>query len=45
MKNPCETCTRVKDPGNCENKNCRTWREWFVQKWNEMQGRVWPKGD
>lgn len=45
MKNPCLTCTRVKDPSECSNKSCPTWQEWFVQKWNEMQGRVWPKGD
>lgn len=36
-KNPCLTCTRVKDPHNCENKNCREWREWFVRKWEELR--------
>ena len=34
---PCLTCTRVKDPANCENKSCQTWREWFLKKWGELR--------
>lgn len=30
---PCLTCTRVEDPGNCENKLCRPWRRWFLAQW------------
>ena len=33
---PCLTCTRVKNPKNCENKNCQEWREWFIKKWSEL---------
>ena len=32
-QSPCKSCTRVKDPLNCENKNCATWREWFSARW------------
>lgn len=33
---PCLTCTKVKDPENCENKSCKEWREWFLKKWGEL---------
>ena len=34
---PCDTCTRVKDPKNCENKQCQVWRNWFLRKWEELR--------
>lgn len=34
---PCKTCTRVKDPKKCENKVCREWQAWFIQKWDELR--------
>lgn len=37
-KSPCETCTRVKDPGNCENKRCKDWEVWFLKRWAEIHG-------
>lgn len=30
---PCKVCSRVKDPENCENKNCKVWRDWFCERW------------
>ena len=39
MQSPCKTCTRVKDPTNCENKTCLPWRKWFLRKWAELQAR------
>lgn len=30
---PCLTCTRVKDPDSCENKNCKLWKAWFLRRW------------
>lgn len=30
---PCLRCSRVEDPANCENKNCRLWRMWFLSRW------------
>lgn len=36
--NPCLYCTRVKDPGNCENKNCKTWQKWFLARWELIRG-------
>ncbi|MBQ7341013.1 MAG: hypothetical protein IJW41_02460 [Oscillospiraceae bacterium] len=30
---PCLTCTRVRDPENCENKGCKVWRQWFIKRW------------
>ncbi len=30
---PCVFCTRVRNPEDCENKNCPQWRAWFLAKW------------
>ncbi len=30
---PCLRCTRVKDPRQCENKQCKPWRQWFLGRW------------
>lgn len=35
---PCVLCTRVKDPGNCENKNCKVWQKWFLARWELIRG-------
>lgn len=37
-KSPCRSCTRVKDPGNCENKCCRVWNQWFLKSWADIHG-------
>ena len=37
MNKPCITCTRVTDPANCENKDCRLWQRWYVETWNQMR--------
>ena len=37
---PCTTCVRVKDPANCENKKCRDWSEWFLERWEAMRQSV-----
>ena len=39
-QSPCLTCKRVKDPRNCENKSCKLWRDWFLDRWQEMRCRV-----
>ena len=39
---PCSECTRVGNPGKCENKDCPTWREWFLKKWSEIHN-YWRK--
>ena len=36
--NPCLTCTRVKKPQDCENKNCKVWQKWFLQRWELIRG-------
>jgi len=41
MMSPCMCCTKVKDPTVCDNKDCRQWQRWFIEKWNEM--RVAPR--
>ena len=33
---PCFSCTRVKDPRDCENKNCRSWQQWFLGRWEQI---------
>lgn len=34
---PCLSCTRVKDPRDCENKNCQLWRRWFIGRWEALR--------
>lgn len=34
---PCLTCARVPDPGACENKRCRVWRQWWIDRWALIQ--------
>ncbi len=38
MESPCLTCTRVKDPQNCENKLCRPWQVWYLKRWKGING-------
>jgi len=35
-QSPCESCQRVKDPEACGNKNCATWREWWLARWEQI---------
>ena len=39
MRKPCETCTKVSNPKECERKSCETWRQWFIANWEEMRSR------
>ena len=39
-ESPCLTCTRVRDPKNCENKTCRDWQAWFIDRWESMRDFV-----
>lgn len=36
-QSPCDTCTRVEDPINCERKCCKPWQEWWMQRWDEVR--------
>lgn len=40
MNSPCETCIRVRDPQICENKNCKDWQAWFLDRWETMRQSV-----
>ena len=40
MDSPCLTCKRVRDPQNCENKLCKEWRAWYIEKWEAMRSNV-----
>ena len=37
MKSPCLKCTRVKNPRDCEEKNCKVWRKWFIETWDQQR--------
>ena len=37
---PCLSCQRVRDPKNCENKLCKEWQAWFIDRWEDMRARV-----
>ncbi len=36
-QSPCRGCARVRDPANCENKLCKEWQAWFVERWDAMR--------
>lgn len=40
MVSPCLYCTRVRDPKNCENKTCKDWQAWFIDRWESMREYV-----
>ncbi len=37
MLSPCQYCTRVANPKNCENKKCVPWQKWFLNKWEQTR--------
>lgn len=39
-KYPCSTCQRVRDPKNCENKLCKEWQAWFIDRWDSMRRSI-----
>lgn len=34
---PCLYCSRVPNPGLCDNKKCRPWQQWFSQRWESTR--------
>lgn len=44
---PCLDCQRVRDPKNCENKTCKEWQAWFIDRWDTMRKRILqaPQGE
>lgn len=34
---PCLRCTRVPAPDCCNDKNCRLWQAWFVDRWDALR--------
>lgn len=36
MESPCVTCKRT-DPQECDNKECRIWQRWFVNRWEQLR--------
>lgn len=43
MKSPCLSCTKVKDPSQCEIKLCSKWRMWFLCEWEKMRTKFTDK--
>ena len=37
IESPCKTCTMVKYPESCDNKSCWGWKQWFIDRWEEMR--------
>ena len=38
---PCLECTRVVNPANCENKQCKEWQNWFIARWDAMRASLY----
>ena len=36
-QSPCENCKSVNNPEDCQNKECVSWKAWFIERWNEMR--------
>lgn len=34
---PCDRCVKVPNPSNCENKNCKAWKEWWLKRWEALR--------
>ena len=34
---PCPECIRVKEPAECDNKNCKLWQRWFLAQWEQTR--------
>lgn len=34
---PCDSCIRVKDPEDCEQKSCVSWRKWWLRRWEALR--------
>jgi len=34
---PCNTCKCVAYPRRCENKECQAWREWWIERWEQIR--------
>lgn len=34
---PCLRCTRVPSPDCCNDKNCRLWQAWFINRWDALR--------
>ena len=39
---PCDSCTKVRDPLDCEYKKCKEWETWFLDRWERLRG-AWNK--
>lgn len=37
---PCLYCVRVKNPRECENKNCKVWQKWFLARWELLRHNI-----
>lgn len=35
---PCDSCRRVAQPAECENKRCSQWQNWFLSRWALIHG-------
>lgn len=44
-ESPCASCTRVKDPHNCENKNCQVWQRWYIARWEQLRCQLGGAAD
>lgn len=34
---PCNRCTKVPHPWDCDNKECPRWRKWFIHRWDTLR--------
>lgn len=37
-QHPCKTCTKVKSPYTCSNRNCADWKAWYLERQKLING-------
>lgn len=37
MRNPCDRCRLVADPGTCQDMECPRWRQWWLDRWEQTR--------
>ena len=39
---PCTNCRKVEHPQQCDNKECKLWRAWFLWRWEQLRRQYLP---
>ncbi len=43
-ESPCTGCSRVDNWEKCDNKNCKLWQRWFLNRWEQLRKAMGKEG-